>query len=402
MRLCLTCEERFLRTPDGKIWSAGPSSYSFTKRYLGAFQEVRVIARVGDVGEVKPGWTRADGDGVTFAPVPYYLGPVQYVKRIRRVATAVRAGLGRDDGLVMRVGSQIASSMSAELRTGRPYALEVIGDPLNVFAKGSTQHPLRPFWRWWFTHLQKQQCAGACAVCYVTGEYLQRLYPCSPAAFSTSFLNMELNANSFVDVPRSFAQLPKPVRLITVGGLDQPYKGVDLLLKAVSRCVGGGWDLELVIVGGGAYKRKLERVADQCGIARRVQFLGGIGAGQPVRDELDKSQLFILFSKTEGLPRAMIEAMSRGLPCIGSDVGGIPELLQPDCIVPRGDSDGLAAKIDEMLAGHARMGRASAFNLQRAREYTDSVLDCKRAAFLEYLSLRTRAWIAKRNQTAGT
>ena len=397
MRLCLTCEERFFRTPDGSFWSAGPSSYSFTRRYLGPFEEVRVIARAEDVREPRKGWSRADGEGVKFGPIPYYLGPVQYLKRVRSITKAVRTSLGPRDALVMRVGSQIASIMTAVLQGGRPYALEVIGDPLNVFARGSTEHPLRPFWRWWFTRLQRYQCAHATAVCYVTGDYLQRLYPCSHSAFSTSFLNMELDASSFIDAPRRFNNLPKPIRLITIGGLDQPYKGIDLLIRAVRQCVLRGWDLELAIVGGGRYRAQLEQEADRAGIARRVLFLGAIGAGPPVREQLDRSQLFVLFSKTEGLPRAMIEAMGRGLPCIGSAVGGIPELLAPPYLVPRGDSAALANKIVALLADPSHLNEASAGNLERARQYTDLLLDAKRAEFLDYLRRRTESWLAQCN-----
>ncbi len=394
MRVCLTCEERFYRTPDGRHWSGGPSSYSFTKRYLGAFEEVRVIARAKDVDAPKQGWTQADGKQVNFFAVPHYLGPVEYLQRIRQVSRAVRAGLGPRDALVMRVGSQLASSMMPELSGGRPYGLEVIGDPLNVFAKGSTRHPLRPVWRWWFTRMQRQQCARASAVCYVTGGYLQRLYPCSPNALSISFLNMELGPEAFVQEPRSYAPMPTPLRLITVGGLDQPYKGVDLLLDAVATNVAMGLDLELDVVGGGSHKSSLEKRAESLGLNRRVRFLGSVGAGEAVRQELDRAHLFVLFSKTEGLPRAMIEAMARGLPCIGSNVGGIPELLPEDCLVEKGNVEGLAAKMREMLNDSERLEAASATNLRRAGEYTNTVLDAKRHHFLEYLLERTKAWNA--------
>jgi glycosyltransferase involved in cell wall biosynthesis len=385
-----------LRTPDGRYWSAGPSGYSFTKRYLGAFQEVRVIARAQDVSEPKDGWSRADGDGVTFAPVPYYLGPLQYLRCMRSAGNAARGALGHEDALVMRVGSQIACTMKRELHSGRPYGLEVIGDPLNVFAKGSTQHPLRPIWRWWFTRAQKQQCAGACAVSYVTGDYLQRLYPCPNGAFSTSFLNMELGESWFVESPRRFDEVPKRFRLITVGGLDQPYKGIDLLIQAVSNCVAAGMNVELSVVGGGRYLEALRREAEARGILNRTTFHGAIGAGQPVRDRLDQSHVFVLFSKTEGLPRAMIEAMGRSLPCIGSDVGGIPELIQREWIVQRGDVGTLTAKLKQMLGSASLMESASAFNLRRAKEYSDSALDQKRREFLDYLLNRTKGWLAQR------
>lgn len=396
MRLCLTCEERFLRTPDGTYWSAGPSGYSFTRRYLGAFEEIRIIARAQDVSEARDGWSRADGDGVTFAPLPYYLGPLQYLKCIRSAGIAARAALGDRDALVMRVGSQIACTMRSKLQSGRPYGLEVIGDPLNVFAKGSTQHPLRPIWRWWFTRAQKEQCAGASAVSYVTGDYLQRLYPCSVRAFSTSFLNMELDQSWFAESPRQFDELPKRIRLITVGGLDQPYKGIDLLIRALSNCVADGLDLQLSVVGGGRYLEKLRCEAEARGILTRTTFHGAIGAGRPIRDQLDQSHLFVLFSKTEGLPRAMIEAMGRALPCIGSDVGGIPELIQREWIVRRGDVGALTEKLKQMLCSPTSMENASAFNLKRAKEYGNSALDQKRREFLDYLLEQTKSWIAQR------
>jgi glycosyltransferase involved in cell wall biosynthesis len=396
MRLCLTCEERFLRTPDGAYWSAGPSGYSFTKRYLGAFDEVKVIARAKDVPAAQEGWSRADGHGVSFAPLPYYLGPLQYLRRLRQAGQMARAALGDKDALVMRVGSQIACTMRDKLRAGRPYGLEVIGDPLNVFAKGSTQHPLRPFWRWWFTRAQQDQCANASAVSYVTGGYLQRLYPCRKDAFSTSFLNMELGDDWFRKEPRSFAPWPKPFRIVTVGGLDQPYKGIDLLIQAVANCVTAGHDLELSIVGGGRLLDQLKAEAQAKGIGNRAVFHGSIGAGEPIKQELDRSHLFVLFSKTEGLPRAMIEAMGRALPCIGSDVGGIPELIDQSWIVRRGDVEMLTSKLKQVLSDASLLEAASANNLQRAKDYSEASLDQKRDEFLQYLKDKTTSWLSQR------
>jgi glycosyltransferase involved in cell wall biosynthesis len=206
---------------------------------------------------------------------------------------------------------------------------------------------------------------------------------------------MELNESWFVQSPRQFHPLPNRFRIVTVGGLDQPYKGVDLLIRAVSDCVAEGLDLELSVVGGGRYLEKLRCEAGARRISNRTTFHGAVGAGRPVRDQLDQSHLFILFSKTEGLPRAMIEAMGRSLPCIGSDVGGIPELLQPDWIVRRGDAGALTDKIKQMLSSSALMENASAFNLKRAKEYGDSVLDKKRHEFLDHLLERTKSWIAQ-------
>lgn len=113
----------------------------------------------------------------------------------------------------------------------------------------------------------------------------------------------------------------------------------------------------------------------------RIRFMGHV-TGDPVRQILDSSDLFVLPSRTEGLPRALIEAMARGLPCIGSAVGGIPELIDTSEMVPPGDPAALAAKIQEVLKDPLRMETLSRRNLWTAREYLDSVLSERQADFL--------------------
>ncbi|GAJ04944.1 unnamed protein product, partial [marine sediment metagenome] len=76
----------------------------------------------------------------------------------------------------------------------------------------------------------------------------------------------------------------------------------------------------------------------------------------------------------EGLPRAMVEAMARGMPCIGSSVGGIPELLADEDIVPPADVKALADKMEEVLRDVSRLERMARRNLQTAQEYRRSEL----------------------------
>ena len=90
-----------------------------------------------------------------------------------------------------------------------------------------------------------------------------------------------------------------------------------------------------------------------------MTFLGQLPAGEMVRAQLDKADLFILPSKTEGLPRALVEAMARALPCIGTTVGGIPELLPSEDLVPPGDVKALAETIEDVLRRPERLAKMS-------------------------------------------
>jgi glycosyltransferase involved in cell wall biosynthesis len=183
-----------------------------------------------------------------------------------------------------------------------------------------------------------------------------------------------------------------PARLIFVGSLAQLYKAPDVLIDAIGACVHDGLDLELVLVGSGKYQSKMEARALALGLGRRVQFCGQLTTPEAVRRELDQAHLFVLPSRMEGLPRAMIEAMARALPCLGSTVGGIPELLPSEDLIAPDDAPGLAKKIHEVLADPARMRRMSARNLDKAREYAEAPGE-RRLAFYRELKLRTEAWL---------
>jgi glycosyltransferase involved in cell wall biosynthesis len=400
MRLCVNVEDRLLRTPDGQIWARGTFAYRFWKRYLDVFDQLRVIARVADVSTLPEGtWKRSDGDAVIFHALPSYMGPLQYARSIFSVAARVRSAIGNADAVIMRVPSPIASHIMRQLARTRPFGLEVLGDPHQVFAPGSIVHPLRPFLRWYSTRQLKHECRKACAVAYVAA-FLRCSYPAPRQAFSTTFSSIELEEDAFSPNCRRFGPHSDTVRVISVGTLEVLYKGFDVLIDAVSACIQAGLKLELVIVGSGRLRPQLERYAQVRGLGDRVKFTGRLPAGEPVRKELDGADLFVLASKTEGLPRAMIEAMARGLPCIGTAVGGIPELLDPEDLVPRGNASALAEKITEVIHNPARMTRMSAANLMRARDYHTSVLSPRRRQFYAYLREATQEWHDKSRRMA--
>jgi glycosyltransferase involved in cell wall biosynthesis len=182
-----------------------------------------------------------------------------------------------------------------------------------------------------------------------------------------------------------------------VGSLAQLYKAPDVLIDAVAVCVRAGVDLRLRIVGDGKHRAELEARASARGLGERVAFCGQLTQGDAVRRELDGADVFVLPSRTDSLPRAMIEAMARALPCVGSTVGGIPELLPPDALVPPGDAGSLARKLREVVADPARMSLMSAANLQKAREYTTEVLRPQRISFYKHLWGETNRWLQARS-----
>lgn len=397
MRVVVSVEERFDRAPDGAVWTLGPFSYDFWTRYLQTFDQVCVIARVREVADRKPTALRADGPGVLFVDLPCYAGPWEYLRNVRDVRRAVRASVRMGDAVVLRVSSTLAAHVEKAVRrwVGYPYALEVVGDPYDVFAPKSIDHPLRPFLRWWFSRQLRRQCGEAAAVAYVTSGALQQRYATQRWTFQTHYSSVDLPSEAFAKEARAHWPRGEPIRTVFVGSLAQPYKAPDILIHAAAKCLAAGLEIRVALIGDGRYRAALEAQAAQAGLGSRVAFLGHLPPGQAVREQLDKADLFVLPSRVEGLPRAMIEAMARGLPCIGSTVGGIPELLSEDDLVPPGDAEALANRIQEIVHNPSRMTKMSRRNLAKAGEYRDEVLRRRRTEFYGYVRHMTEQWMAR-------
>jgi glycosyltransferase involved in cell wall biosynthesis len=394
MRVCIIIEHRMLRTPDGAVWTQMVFPYTFWQRYLTVFSAVRVVTRVEDVASVQSDWVRVDGERVEVYALPNYRGPLQYLRMATQVTRRLRHAYEPTDAVILRVPSlQVAACVEPQLtRSGHPFGVEVVADIYDLFAPGAMRHPLRPLLRWLYPRQLKRQCGRACAASYVTANALQQNYPPNPQAFATHYSSVQLPADAFVSLPRSYAAPPRPCTIITIGTLNQLYKAPDVLIEAVAQCIHRGDDLQLVLVGDGIYREELAARAAALGIGERVHFRGQVPTGARVWAELDQADLFVLPSLQEGLPRAMIEAMARGVPCIGSTVGGIPELLPAEDLVPPGDLPALTRVLHATVHDPVRLSRMAAHSFATAAEYADAVLDKRRQAFYQHVLQATDQW----------
>ncbi|GAB2962778.1 hypothetical protein GCM10027280_59570 [Micromonospora polyrhachis] len=391
MRVAVTTEVRFLRTPDGAVWTRIPPAYRAWTGYLSAFDTVRVVARVADVAVPDDDAVRVDGPGVQVWPVPYYLGPRQYLLRRARIRRSVTAAVTDADAVILRVPSPIGTLLASALdRQGRPYAVEVIGDPYDLLAPGTIRHPLRPMLRNLTTANLRRQCHNAVAAAYVTERALQSRYPAGRMAPSFGVSDVDLDDVSYVPYPRTADRFRAPDTLVSVGSLEQMYKGIDTLLEALAILVRSGLSLRLVHVGAGRFRPLLEQLAVRLGVADRVTFTGWLSPGDAIRRQFDAADLFVMPSRTEGLPRALVEAMARGLPAIGSAVGGIPELLRAEHLVAPDDPVRLADAIRRLVTDPDRMAAASTRNLARARDFSAEELTRRRAAYYRLVAGASR------------
>ncbi len=151
-----------------------------------------------------------------------------------------------------------------------------------------------------------------------------------------------------------------PKRLIAVGRLVR-QKGFDLLIAAFATIAGRHPDWMLAIYGEGAERARLEAQIAACGLSDRVVLKGvckqmeGVYAGADV---------FVLPSRFEGYPNALIEALAAGCPVVATDCpGATAEILgrgRFGMLVPPEDADALAAALDRVMSDAALRARYAA------------------------------------------
>lgn len=398
MKVLVTIPSHFVSF-GSKVFSHHLTYGRFWKRYLDAFDSVLVVGRSKQVEKVPHDWDEATGPGVEFCTVPDYHGPWQYALVRRKVVSVIREAVTRSNAFVLRVPSALGTLVWKNLPEGAPFGVEVVIDPWELFARGSVKSMGRLYFRWSLTHDVKKQCRQAMAVSYVTEYALQRRYPHSKGAFATHYSSIDLDSNILITdpserlgkiktIPNRVAGNGPAVRLGFIGSFSQGYKLPDVHIKALARCVAKGANVSLEMIGDGALLPKMKLLAQKLGVGDRVIFRGRLPGGKPIIDAIDSFDLFLNATASEGLPRVVIEAMSRGCPCIASDVCGTNELLERDYLVPLYDANSLAEKILGVLARPGAMSDAIKRNVTEAATYCRDVLQPRRQAF--YLALRER------------
>jgi glycosyltransferase involved in cell wall biosynthesis len=159
--------------------------------------------------------------------------------------------------------------------------------------------------------------------------------------------------------------LPRP-RVVFTGRLH-PQKNIPLLLEAWTE-VARRSPANLILVGPGDDRRKLEELAGTLGIADRVQFTGGVADPS---EYLRAADLFVLPSVAEGMSNSLLEAMATALPCVASRIAGNTDLIDDGRhgrLVEEPDAAAWSAAILELLADREAARRLGAAARRRIDE----------------------------------
>lgn len=315
--------------------------------------------------------------GLFIYPVKPFNRPSSLVNYFKS-KQSIRQNIEAADILVIRLPSTIGSvAMKLALKLNKPFLVEVVACPWNALVNHSTLGKLyAPFSK---KKLQKL-VFQAPFVNFVTKEFLQRKYPNPNYSIGLSDVIIKNMPESNTKLLQYKNSTPGVTRISTLGVVNLSYKGHQHVLQAISALSKQGLNLKYSIVGAGDNTR-LKKIVDNQNLGSQVEFLGKLPHSE-VFEILDSTDIYIQPSETEGLPRALIEAMSRGCACISSDAGGMPELLDRRVVFKSKDVEDLVLKIKYLL-DKKNLIEQSKMNFEKAKEYRFDILEKKRQDFYD-------------------
>ena len=383
VKLNIYLEERFICF--NKHYYSMTYDDLFWDRYLEVFNKVYVVARVYDVDspeKIPNGYKEVTRDGIEFLRLPFYQGlyagivalPILFIELFKIVKSS-RNNILRLPGIISIFAGTFCSIFK------KKFAVELVGDPYDVFSSG-VGGILSKILRFIFTVMTKILVKNAIAVSYVTQRTMQIRYPANKSSFSTYYSSITLDKNVFQDKNIRQKINKDDFKILMVGSLEQMYKGFDIAIKAIAR-VEFKDNVKVHIVGDGVFRNQLQEFAKHKNMNDSCIFHGKMSREQ-IFNLMEEVDLFLMPSRTEGLPRALIEAMSKGLPAIGSDVGGIPELLSEEWIFKSEDDLALSQKISKIYY-LGSVEEISMVNMEKAKEFQSDILQERRKEFYSVL-----------------
>ncbi|MCJ8498596.1 glycosyltransferase family 4 protein [Chryseobacterium salipaludis] len=381
--LLLATEKRyFLNNDDDIVDIDNTRSYQFWARYLQVFNHVIVIARVS--AKVVDRAPNVEGEGVSIFPLEDFQGLKETAITYRKTYLRIQQLLLNLNhaAILLRLPGTIGNIVASLcIKNNLKYSVELVGDPYEVFrAKDNLLFKALAYYQ---KIKLRNIIRNSSGVSYVTQYYLQNVYPC--AGYQTHYSSIQLN-RSFLQVKQQSSN--SKLLLIGVGSLEFRYKGVDVLLHALKMLKDENIDFSLVWLGDGKLLSEYQGLANRLELDDKIKFEGSVDNAL-IPKYLAANNIFVMPSLSEGLPRALIEAMASSLICIGSNVGGIPELLSKTCLFEPGKSLSLFSKLKEVKTDYYYFLQTSHRNYEIAMEYLPEKLNERRIKFFKSINVNT-------------
>lgn len=356
---------------DSKIYIS-ESMYKIINRYSKILGKIILCSRKKKVFEVPKGYKCPDFIENVINPqnlMEVLIGKNKNIRGIVKNATLV---IGRVPSIIAYYAINIARKNKI------PYLTEVMGCPWDAYWNhGIIGKLIAPYMYFEMRRLVK----NANYAIYVTKKFLQSRYPTKCKYICASNVDIEIPNEEFLNkrVVKIKTMNVKDITLLTTAAINVKYKGQQYVIRALNKLKKKGVLVNYYLAGDGD-KSYLLNVAKKNNVKEQVHFLGRLSHDE-VLNLIDNIDIYVQPSLQEGLPRAVIEAMSRGCICLGAKTAGIPEIIPQDCIFKRASVKDFCKCLNRLLLVENKAEYAKT-NYNNSKEYCNQVLDQIRNDYL--------------------
>lgn len=359
------------RRIDDEIYSNGGLSDDALIRYTDVFGSIKVIARIIDEEKTGDRYSEITNPNVEIFNATS-MSRVIFKSKIKNAGYVI-ARMPSFYGL---------KAIKIAKKNNVPYLIEMVGCPWDALWNHSIRGKIiAPY----MTIRTRNEISNAHYVSYVTNEFLQTRYPTNGKTVSCSNVALvkfdkEVLEKRVIKIKNNTENKKKI--LGTTAAVDVRYKGQQYVIEVLKKLKEEGYEnYEYQLVGGGDHTF-LKEQAVKYGVEDQVKFLGSL-PHKKVFEWLDDIDIYIQPSRQEGLPRALIEAMSRALPAIGARTAGIPELLDSDFIFSNTRKN-IDEIYDILIKYDAKtMCDQAKTNYHESMKYDKNIIEKRREIFLK-------------------
>lgn len=275
------------------------------------------------------------------------------------------------DNIIIRLPSHIGTFVGlACLKQQKTYGVEVVGNALEAY--GLHGNPVYKMAAPFLHYSMKKIVANATVAIYVTDNYLQQCYPNEQQIYTVANATIKKQ-------PAEVKWQQKPFTIGMIGSLEANFKGHTTFFNALKQLDKLNQPIVVRLLGEG----RLPQLPPYQNITIHHE---GIIDQQDLPDWYQSLQLYVQPSYTEAIGRSIMEAMSYGLPVVGSRVGGIPELLTDEVMFPARNSKEMAAKIALFMYDPGLWERVSKRNQAHIQRFEQSEVQQQRRNAFQKLS----------------
>lgn len=366
----------------GEMYSPGGLPNSVLSRYVDLFGKLTVIGRIIEEPTTKNSYSKIVNPKIEVVDNKKIIQLIQQ-------ADVVIARLPSNNGF---------KAIRLAEKYKKPYLVEIVGCVFDAYWNYGLKGRLVAIPAYLY---MKSLVKNAPYAVYVTKDFLQSRYPCKNRQLALSDVALEGQKENILSARLERIKRRQGKLVIgTTAAVDVLYKGQEYVIKAIAelkKCL--PYEIEYQLVGAGDIQR-LNKIAKSFGVDDCLVYKGVIPHDEIFQWLDEDVDIYIQPSIVEGLSRALLEAMSRGLPCLASDCGGNPELVEKEFLFSKKNRKKIPQKIIQQLnklAVRETMLEQAERNYKVANEqYDKELLQNRRADFYKAFAESCRTGIMDR------